>query len=164
MSKFTERMFAMKSAYSFEKQENDSLVAWLLTELTNQLRDLEAKWMQLDADRMPAEPKSYQYKVHIEKLLFRLEEVNRLITDNKGPKIISFVCLEILDYLREKQLHESGFSTEQVDSVGVVLIVMSAFLNSEILDLDLITVEEISEQLKKSIAPLRKREAPFNIK
>lgn len=157
MSKFTDRVFALRSAYSFGRQPEQTLEDYRLSELAYQLKDLEDRWLriqvsQLDANRSFKEEMHYQRE--FERVVFRLEEILRFVDKNAGPTIIRFVCSEILDLMRDKQFMEKDLIPAEVDWVGIILVVMNSYFQPEIAELGLMTVEEIARKLKEATTTL----------
>ncbi len=158
MSKFTEHMFFSKDAYAFGKLEKKSFGERLPHELNYQLQNLEEHWVKLRKwQEFHSFKEEIKYQRLLERICFRLEEIDRFLKENKGPPIIRFVCGEIQDLMREQQLTESYLSQEIAEQVGIILTVMISYFLTSVADLHLITLEELAERLQEKVEQLMNR-------
>ena len=158
MSQFTDRMFSFKEGYSFGTIEEKPREQRLHQELGYQLQDLENHWMQLNLWK---EERSLKQEIHyqcaLERILFRLEEIDRFLLANEGPKIIQYVCSEVHDLLQEQQQIGRSLNLEIKDQVEVILAVINCYLNEEISEVLSITVDVVAQRLKEATEKLLQR-------
>ncbi len=157
--KITERIFTAKGAYFFKTSEEDTLGDYLFRELVYQMQDMESLWFRLDptnwGDTSPT--RHLKYRLSLEKILFRLQELIRFLKQNSGPKILEFVCSEIYDFVQEKIIMESALVKEEVDQVSVILTVMNTYFQPEVFELQASDVGVIATELKNAMEPLLDR-------
>ncbi|PCI27423.1 MAG: hypothetical protein COB67_08540 [SAR324 cluster bacterium] len=151
MSTFQNYMFAFKDAYSFKLDTNKSVEEVLLQELIYQLSDLEDLWVQLEVKKEDTR----QY--HLNRIQFRLEEINRFLTDYSGPRIIRYICSEISDFLIEQEQQGKIIDPIMEQGVAHILVVMNGFFHPEVYPLQLTTIDEVAGHLKKSMEILLNR-------
>lgn len=162
MSKFTKAMFSVKKAYQFEDSGFQSLEQYFLNELVFQLQDLEAQWVRLDMKNWRTElflKQEIEYHRHLERVLFRLEEIIHFLSRCCGPRIIRYVCSEIYDLLREREMLGEPVLEEEIKQVELILVVMNSFFQPEVPKLNLMTIEELAEKLKMATEQLLSRYA-----
>lgn len=153
MSTFTDRIFSFKESYEFEALPLLSLEDFLSNELVLQLQDLEEQWVQLDLRNWSSQrtfSEEIQYRCSLERICFRLEEIIRFLESNKGPRIIRYVCSEILDFLRECKLTNGSISQEKMKQVEHILVVMNSFFQPEVSKLHLTEQSEVANLLKQA--------------
>ncbi len=159
MSKFIDNLFSLKDAYSFGELPEFTLRDHVIQELSYQLKNLELLWMSLDPElwnNAQAFYSNVKYQCCLERLSFRLSEILRVIESFHGPRIVRFVSSEIRDLIEEKRYMEHYFTPQEVDQVSIILTVMNSYFQAEVVELQLITREEIAEQLKRAMIPLLK--------
>ncbi len=160
MSTFTDRIFSSKGAYEFESIPDLSLEAYLYNELVIQLRQLEEQWVKLDLQKLSNNRTFSQeivYRSSLERVKFRLEETLRFLAQNNGPRIVHFVCSELLDFLNEHNITLQSLSAEDVKNVEHILIVMNSYIQPEIIKLKTISQTEIADRLKNAVEKLLNR-------
>lgn len=160
MSTFTDRIFSFKGAYEFDSIPTISLEDYLSNELVIQLQNLEEQWVQLDLHKLSQNRTFSQeilYKSYLARIRYRLEEIIRFLVQNNGPRIIHFVCAELLDFLNEHEISNRSISAENVKNVEHILIVMNSFFQPEISQLKLTTQAEVADRLKKAVEKLLNR-------
>jgi hypothetical protein len=160
MSTFTDRIFSFKGAYEFESIPAVSLEDYLSNELVTQLHNLEEQWVKLDLKKLSRDRTFSQeilYKTYLARIRYRLEETIRFLVQNNGPRIIHFVCAELLDFLNEYEITNRSLSAENVKNVEHILIVMNSFFQPEITQLKLTTQAEVTDRLKKAVEKLLNR-------
>ena len=160
MSTFTDKIFSFKGAYEFESIPNLSLEEFLYNELLIQLQQLEELWVQLDLKKLSGSrtfSQEIMFRSHLEKIIFRLSETIRFLSQNGGPRIIYFVCSELRDFLNEQKLTKNSVTAENVKNIEHILIVMNSYFQPEISELKLITQAEMADRLKKAVEKLLNR-------
>lgn len=153
MSTFTDRIFSFKGAYEFEEIPDISLEDFLSNELIFQLQDLEDKWVNFDLKNWNSQRNIGQeidFQCFLEKIRFRLHEILRFLSQYKGPRIIQFVCSEILDFLKESEIANKNIEETELKQVEHLLVVMNSFFQPEITQLGLSTQSEIADRLKNA--------------
>ncbi len=160
MSTFTDTMFSFKNAYEFDAMPDIPLDHYLSSELRCQLQDLEEHWVKMDEKKW-GEKRTFSqeiiYQRSLERISFRLEELIRFLGNTNGPRIILFVCSEILDFLAEKRLMNHALSFDDIKQIEHILVVMNGFFLPEVANLKLMTQEDVSKHLKEAIEKLLDR-------
>lgn len=160
MSTFTDKMFGFKGAYAFESIPDVSLEAYLYNELVIQLQQLESLWVKLDLLKLNTQRTFSQeitFRSHLERIRFRLEETIRFLNQNAGPRIIHFVCSELLDFINEHEITSQGITLDDIKNAEHVLIVMNSFFRPEVSTLDLTPQTEVVHRLKNGVEKLLNR-------
>lgn len=160
MSSFTDRIFSFKEAFEFISLPQLPLEDYLSNELVLQLQDLEELWVAFDLKDWAFQrtfSKEIEYRCDLERISFRLEEIIRFLNCNKGPRIISYVCSEILDFLRETKLTNESISSEKMKQVEHILVVMNSVFQPEVSKLNLIGQSELADRLKEATEKILNR-------
>ncbi|MBF0350395.1 MAG: hypothetical protein HQM11_05155 [SAR324 cluster bacterium] len=156
MKSLIDKAFSLKIAYFFQNIANEELRNYFYQELHRQLTDLEKIWSSIeyfdDQQLNSQELEDYQYK--IERLLFRLEEIQYFIETTTGPAIVKFICSEIGNLVSEKRFLGTKWTAEEKESIGVVFTVMNTFYLPEVMDLTVHTVDDVSKALRTAMQPL----------
>jgi len=160
MCTFTDKIFSFKGAYEFESIQEMTLEEYLYNELVTQLQKLEEQWVKLDLTKLSQKRTFSQeilYKTYLERIRYRLEDIKRFLAENNGPRIIHFVCSELLDFINEHDITNTAISEEDVKNVEHILIVMNSFFQPEVTKLQLTTQAEVADRLKKAVEKLLNR-------
>lgn len=160
MGSFTDKMFSVEEAYQFEFKPEISLKEFLQNELATQLHQLEDQWVKLDLLKLSGKRTIAQeifYRSYLERVKFRLEDTIRFLNHINGPRIIQFVCSELLDFLNEYDISGKDLASFDVKNVEHILIVMNGYFQPEVSSLNLTTREEIAQNLKSAVEKLLNR-------
>ena len=125
-----DQIFKVKEAYFFEDTGEKLSSDFLLKELIFQLSDLEKNWLSFPTTDVSS-VLSLNDRIELEKIRFRLQEILRFIKQNKGPKIIEFVCSEINDLIYEKIVMQAPPTSDELNQVSIILTVMSTYFQPE---------------------------------
>ncbi|MBF0237947.1 MAG: hypothetical protein HQM12_09600 [SAR324 cluster bacterium] len=153
MSQFLEQVFSYEKAYVFDKPPSVDRFLW--EELSFQLKDLEKRWISLYANQAGIITKgTLSQRESLLMILFRFEEIFRFVRNSTGPRIIHFVCSELYDLIREKFTFNKEMTIEEIDRVAITLAIVNSFLQDEVLEINQMSFEEVSLQLKSVLKPL----------
>ncbi len=153
-----DRFFEMKDAYLFKDPEFKSLEEFLLNHLVYHLGRLENLWYEVIPEEEAVSSEfTYNYKLKLEKLMFRLQEIIQFIKFSDGPKIITYVCSEINDLVHEKIIMETTLTASEFNQVSVILTVLNTYFQPEIFTLKIVDIATISKDLRNSVNALLNR-------
>ena len=158
VSFFQENVFSFQEAYIF-RQHTETLSDFLWGELEYQLQHLERLWQSLNQflQKLEDPEENIEYRLVVERILFRLEEVIRFVEKHAGPKILNYIGAEIHDFVEDRHKFNHLLTQKEFDQVHIILIVLNSYFRREVTELKLITVEKISQRLQSSMEPLLRR-------
>ncbi|MBF0286450.1 MAG: hypothetical protein HQM14_01415 [SAR324 cluster bacterium] len=155
---FTDRVFEMEGAYLFKDLPCESLEEYLLQTLGYQLSSLENIWYDLIPDETAISSDfTFAYRMQLERIVFRLQEIIEFIKHSHGPKIISFICSEISDLFHEKIIMETALNVSESNQISVVLTGLNTYFQPEIFTLNIVDIATISKDLKNAVNVLLQR-------
>lgn len=158
MSRFVQRILSLKNSYAFEKEHPVDLDRYFWKELLFQLKDMEARWLELEEvnwNQIHNVQQHVKVNCRFEQLLFRLEEILRFVDTNHGPRIVRFICREVVDILTEKRNLQMDLTLHEIEQVAMVFTVMNSYyMMPDLEELGLNPFDEMVDQMAKALHPI----------